>query len=109
MMSAASITASHPSGCESRARKPCACRPSCAPRARVGYSSPHTEMTTQLSRTDRYFRGLLRFFPEDFRDEFGTAFVDAYRDRARVAAERGGSGAVAFIYVRAFFDALRNG
>src|SRR5215211_6651111 len=66
-------------------------------------------MKTQLERTDRYFRGLLRFFPEDFRDEFGTAFVDAYRDRARVAAERGGSFGVAFIYGRAFFDALRNG
>ena len=57
----------------------------------------------------RYFRGLLRFFPEDFRDEMGDSFVEAYRDRARAAAERAGSGAVAFIYVRAFFDSLLNG
>src|SRR5689334_20518793 len=66
-------------------------------------------MTTQLARTDRYFRGLLRFFPEDFRDEFGDSFVDAYRDRTRAARERGGSLAVTLIYVRAFFDSLLNG
>src|SRR3954470_20997032 len=66
-------------------------------------------MSIQHARSDRYFRGLLRFFPQDFRDEFGTAFVDAYRDRARAAAERGGSVAGTFIYVRALLDALRNG
>ena len=63
----------------------------------------------QMARSDRYVRGLLRFFPEDFRDEMGDSFVDAYRDRARAAAERGGSGAVRLLYVRAFFDALLNG
>ena len=66
-------------------------------------------MATQLARSDRWFRALLRFFPEDFRDEMGNQFVDAYRDRARAAAEHGGSFAVAMVHVRAFFDALRNG
>jgi putative ABC transport system permease protein len=66
-------------------------------------------MTSTLGPRDRYFRGLLRFFPEDFRDEMGDSFVEAYRDRANAAAQRGGSLSVAFIYVRAFFDSLLNG
>jgi putative ABC transport system permease protein len=60
-----------------------------------------------MTSTD-YFQRLLAFFPADFRDEMGTAFVETYRDRARAAAQRG-SLALAFVYVRAFFDALRNG
>jgi putative ABC transport system permease protein len=59
--------------------------------------------------SDRYFRGLLRFFPADFRDEFGDSFVDAYRDRVRAASQRSGSVAVAIVHIRAFFDSLLNG
>ena len=66
-------------------------------------------MTELKNRSHSYFRGLLRFFPEDFRDEMGDSFVEAYRDRARAAAVRGGTGAVRLLYVRAFFDALLNG
>jgi putative ABC transport system permease protein len=66
-------------------------------------------MPNQLERSDRWFRTLLRFFPEDFRDEMGTAFVETYRDRARAAAEHGGAAAVALVHLRALLDALRNG
>jgi putative ABC transport system permease protein len=69
-----------------------------------------TDLSPRSAQRDSgYFRGLLRFFPEDFRDEMGDSFVEAYRDRVRAAGERGGTISVAFIYVRAFFDSLLNG
>jgi putative ABC transport system permease protein len=70
--------------------------------------------------SERWFRLLQRLYPPDFRDDMGDAVVDTYRDRARAALGRGGSGSargagiggvmrLAVVWIRAFFDSLRNG
>ncbi len=70
--------------------------------------------------SERWFRLLQRLYPPDFRDDMGDAVVDTYRDRARAALNRGGSGSaagigiggvmrLAVVWMRAFFDSLRNG
>lgn len=61
------------------------------------------------SRSDRWFKVLLRLYPADFRDEMGASLVEAYRDRARHAAERGGTLAVVRLWLRALVDSVRNG
>ncbi|HEY4219166.1 MAG TPA: ADOP family duplicated permease [Gemmatimonadaceae bacterium] len=58
--------------------------------------------------SDRWVRLLLRLYPSDFRDEMGDAFVEAYHDRCRAAAERG-RGALAAVWLRALVDSLWNG
>ena len=62
-----------------------------------------------LERSERWLRLLLRLYPADFRDEFGEALVETYRDRCRTAVQRGGAGALAWVWLRALVDALRNG
>ena len=56
-----------------------------------------------------WFRRLQRLYPPDFRDEMGNALVEAYRDRAREAVERGGMVRLAMVWMRALLDSLRNG
>ena len=65
------------------------------------------ERLMNLSR--RWFTVLQRLYPADFRDEMGTAFVEAYMDRARAAMKSGGPMRLAVIWVRALADSLRNG
>jgi len=62
-----------------------------------------------ISRSERWFRLLLRLYPVDFREEMGEALVEAYRDRCRKAAARGGAAALTGIWFRALVDSLRNG
>jgi len=62
-----------------------------------------------LDVSERWFRLLQRLYPADFRDEMGDAVVDAYRDRAREALNRGGIIRLAAVWVRALVDSLRNG
>jgi putative ABC transport system permease protein len=62
-----------------------------------------------ISVSERWFRLLLRLYPADFRDEMGDAVVEAYRDRARDAVNRGGVIRLAGVWVRACADSLRNG
>jgi putative ABC transport system permease protein len=57
----------------------------------------------------RWFRLLLRAYPADFRDELGTDVVDAYLSRARVALNERGVTGLAWLWVRALADAVRNG
>jgi hypothetical protein len=74
--------------------------------------------------SERWFRLLQRLYPQDFRDDMGDAVVDTYRDRARAALTRDGRGGgisgisgigvgglmrLAALWIRAFFDSLRNG
>ncbi len=59
--------------------------------------------------SERWFQLLLRLYPADFRDEMGIGVVEAYRDRARVTLNRSGAMGVAWLWFRAFADALRNG
>ena len=59
--------------------------------------------------TDAWLRLLLHLYPADFRDEMGDALVEAYRDRCRDAAERGGALALVRVWVRALVDSVRNG
>ena len=80
----------------------------------------HSERLVNVS--ERWFRLLQRLYPQDFRDDMGDAVVDTYRDRARAALNRhgaargnthgvsvGGVLRLAVVWIRAFFDALRNG
>jgi predicted permease len=62
-----------------------------------------------LRVSDRWFRLLLRLYPEDFRDEMGIGVVEAYQDRARVTLHRSGVMGLARLWLRALADALRNG
>lgn len=66
-------------------------------------------MSAAPSASERWLRLLLRLYPADFRDEMGEALVETYRDRCRAAAARGGRLAVAWIWLRALVDSLRNG
>jgi putative ABC transport system permease protein len=59
--------------------------------------------------SERWFRLLLYFYPVDFRDELGTAIVDAYRDRAHQALTRRSVTALAAVWLRAALDSLWNG
>jgi putative ABC transport system permease protein len=62
-----------------------------------------------LKLSDRWFSLLLRLYPDDFRDDMGVSFREAYRDRARDAIARRGVIGLAGVWIRALFDALRNG
>ena len=62
-----------------------------------------------LTISDRWVRLLLRLYPSDFREEMGDAVVEAYRDRCRAALRDGGKGALAWVWLRALTDSLRNG
>ena len=62
-----------------------------------------------LTWSDRWFTTLQRFYPADFRDDHGEALVEAYRDRARDALQRGGLLRLMSVWLLAFKDALRNG
>jgi len=62
-----------------------------------------------IDLSERWFRLLLHLYPADFRDDMGDALVETYRDRAREALNRGGLVRLAFVWVRALSDALRNG
>jgi hypothetical protein len=41
-----------------------------------------------MNVSERWFTLLQRLYPADFRDEMGTAMVEAYLDRARVPHRR---------------------
>jgi putative ABC transport system permease protein len=62
-----------------------------------------------FARSEAWLRLLLRLYPPDFRDEFGESLVETYRDRCRRASESGGAPALAWVWLRALIDALRNG
>jgi putative ABC transport system permease protein len=62
-----------------------------------------------LDVSERWFRLLLRFYPDDFRDDMGNSMVEAYRDRAREALSRGGVLSLASVWIRALVDSVRNG
>jgi putative ABC transport system permease protein len=62
-----------------------------------------------LNLSKRWFTLLRRLYPADFRDEMGTAVVEAYMDRARDAMTTGGTKRLAMLWVRALADSLRNG
>lgn len=56
-----------------------------------------------------WLRLLLAFYPEDFRDEMGEAWLEAYRDRLRDARRRRGRLGALAVSCRALGDSLRNG
>jgi putative ABC transport system permease protein len=62
-----------------------------------------------LRLSERWFKLLLRVYPADFRDELGSAIVEAYGDRAHVTLRRGGATGLAWLCLRALADALWNG
>lgn len=62
-----------------------------------------------LERSDRWLRRMLWLYPADFRDETGTALLEAYRDRCREAYRRGGPVGVTRVCLRALLDSVRNG
>ena len=62
-----------------------------------------------LHISERWFRLLRRLYPPDFRDQMGSAVVEAYMDRARDALKNGGKIHLVALWVRALVDSLRNG
>jgi putative ABC transport system permease protein len=62
-----------------------------------------------LALSDRWFRLLVRWYPQDFRDEHGQSLVETYRDRARQALERGGLVRLAGVWLAALRDAVTSG
>lgn len=62
-----------------------------------------------LKVSEHWWRLLLRLYPSHFREEMGDAVVETYRDRARAGLRRGGVLALAWVWLRALVDALRNG
>jgi putative ABC transport system permease protein len=62
-----------------------------------------------LHMSERWFRFLGRLYPPDFRDEMGSAVVDAYMDRAHHSLQSGGKIHLVALWFRALFDSLRNG
>ncbi|HEY7188545.1 MAG TPA: ADOP family duplicated permease [Vicinamibacterales bacterium] len=59
--------------------------------------------------SQQWFRLLLRLYPADFRDDMGDGVLDTYSRRARVALDRRGLTGLAWLWLRALLDALRNG
>jgi putative ABC transport system permease protein len=59
--------------------------------------------------SQRWFRLMLRFYPQDFRDEMGDDLVETYLDRARAAHAKSGPLAVAGVWFSALIDSARNG
>jgi putative ABC transport system permease protein len=62
-----------------------------------------------LHVSEFWFRLLLRMYPKGFRDEMGTGVVEAYRYRAGAILNRSGVRGLAWLWLRAFVDAIRNG
>jgi putative ABC transport system permease protein len=62
-----------------------------------------------LKFSQRWFRLLVKLYPADFRDEMGNPVAETYLDRAREARTRRGWAGVAGVWLRALWDALRNG
>jgi hypothetical protein len=62
-----------------------------------------------LHISERWFRVLERLYPPDFRDEMGSAMVEAYMDRAHHSLKNGGKIHLVALWFHALFDSLRNG
>jgi putative ABC transport system permease protein len=62
-----------------------------------------------MKLSERWFTLLQRVYPADFRDEMGTAVVEAYMDRARAARKTGGVVRLVTLWFRALIDSLRSG
>lgn len=62
-----------------------------------------------MRTSQRWFQHLLRLYPKDFREEMGRDVVEAYTGRARAALDRRGAAGIAWLWLRALGDALRNG
>lgn len=60
-----------------------------------------------MSASDRWFRLLLHFYPQDFRDDMGKDLVETYKERAREA--RGSGLKLGGVWLAALRDSLRNG
>ena len=65
--------------------------------------------TPRRRLSEYWFRLLVKLYPADFRDEMGNPVAEAYLDRAREARTRRGRIGVAGVWLRALWDAVRNG
>jgi Flp pilus assembly protein TadB len=59
-----------------------------------------------LTVSDRLYRGLLVLYPAAFRREFGPDMAQVFRDTCRMAARRGGTGAVMGVWLGIAWDLL---
>jgi putative ABC transport system permease protein len=66
---------------------------------------PEYERTRPRSIAERFYRALLRLYPPAFRDEFGDAMVEFFRDRM---SQSRGRGRQLFIGLGAAGDLIRN-
>ena len=68
---------------------------------------PEYARTRPRTRGEWLYRALLRVYPRDFRDEFGDAMVEFFRDR-NVAARHAGTLSTIHLWSRVWLDLLRN-
>ena len=68
---------------------------------------PEYARTRPRTRGEWLYRALLRVYPRDFRDEFGDAMVEFFRDR-NAAARNAGTLSTIRLWWRVWLDLLRN-
>jgi hypothetical protein len=68
---------------------------------------PEYVRTTPRTRGEWIYRALLRVYPREFRDEFGDAMVEFFRDRHTAARSAGGLSTVR-LWWRVVLDLFRN-
>ena len=68
---------------------------------------PEYLRTRPRTRGEWIYRALLHVYPREFRDEFGDAMVEFFRDRA-AAARTAGTVSVFRLWWRVALDLLRN-
>src|SRR6185295_15776074 len=69
--------------------------------------APRVPGRSRVTGAGRVYRVLLRAYPPAFRERFGAAMEQAFRDRYRAAAARGAAGVIA-LALRTGLDILVN-
>ncbi len=68
---------------------------------------PEYQRTKPRDWHERFYRALLRLYPAGFRDEYGDAMVEFFRDRLAEMRSRHGAAGVAATWGNVLTDALR--
>src|ERR1041384_3810425 len=64
---------------------------------------------TKISLSERVYAALLRWFPTDFRREFGVEMRELFRDHLRAARKRSGLRGVLMLWIRTIPDLFFTG
>ena len=69
---------------------------------------PEYPRTAPRTRAEWVYRALLRLYPRDFREEFGDAMIEFFRDRVAAARRGGPVGGMAQLWWQVVLDIVRN-